>query len=70
MKRGCDRGGKCVDEEEWADAIGLDLLKAHGVPSGAMVSMLEKVAMAEDSASPCHRIGCRVGRGYRHAIPC
>ena len=53
--RGCDRGGTCVDEEERADAIGLDLLKARGVPAGAMASMLEKVAIAEEPASPCHR---------------
>lgn len=53
--RGCAGGESCLDEEERADAIGLDLLRARGVPGQAMATMLDKVALVEDPASPCRR---------------
>jgi Zn-dependent protease with chaperone function len=53
--RGRERGATCADDEEQADAIGVELLRARRIPGRAMASMLAKVARSADPASPCER---------------
>jgi len=56
--RGCCN--QSADAEVRADALGAGLLASHGIPTGAMISMLAKVRSCNDTHP-----GCREAIGHR-----